>query len=392
MRSLGGALSALLVSMGALSSFQVRAQATEVTFAGVAFSGDANSIVQRFKYADWYEKQLRSNGDSGYKHVVTAMQQAPAQNISVTAQQISELKGRDQAVVTALVLTSETVSTERFGDVRKLFILERGQAMFFDFKSMTMLRSYPFSFAYVDNLRRDPTEEDIQQRVKMVFEGTGGKPGMYGRYAGVLARATLPTQTPRFLQVTHVGMSQDMVADLPGYLKHDPSVYETWAADLVGESISSRLGVPIVPYAKGYAVGGVMSMQVADGDVYNLKLPVPDYEISVDFTGFKKVKLKESGAGALWAYGVLADVHVLEPLTNTAYLNTPLKNAELKVVPASQTEVDDFPAYDDTLHGMFVKLADAMGGGDTKWVKAAAGAPDIDAQLTKTKDLVNQCK
>lgn len=391
MTSVREMLATLLVGLGGVCALQAHAQ-TDVTFAGVAFSGDAASIPQRFQYANWYEQELRAEGESGYGRVLAAMQQAPAQSVTVSTHPIEELKGRDQAVVTALVLTSETVSTERFGEVRKLLILERGQAMFFDFKSMSMLRSYPFSLAYIDNLRRDPTEEDIRERVKMVFEGAGGKPGIYGRYANLLAKATLPSQTPRFLQVTHVAFAPDMVARLPQYLKASDSEYQTWAADVIGEALSSRLDVPLVPFSQGYAVGRVMTMQVSDGDVYNLKLPTPDYEISVDFTGMKKVKLAQTGAGATWAYGVLGNVQIAEPLTNTLYLGTALKNAEVKVVPASQTEVDDFPAYDDTLRGMFVKLADAVGGGDAKWVKAAAAAPDIEAQLRKTKDLVNQCK
>lgn len=392
MRGLRPKLAAALASLCTCIALQAHADGPEVTFAGVAFSGDQDSSSQRFKYADRYEKQLEADGESGYKHVLVAMQQAPAQNLTVSTQPISELKGRDQAIVTALVLTSETVSTERFGDIRKLLIVERAQAMFFDFKSMTMLRSYPFSFAYIDNFRRDPTDEDIQQRVKMVFEGAGGKPGLYGRYANLVAKATVPAQAPRFLQVKNVQFAPDVVAQMPEYLKPSPAVYQTWAADVIGEAISSELGVPIVPFAEGYAVGHVMTMRVADGDVYNLKLPTPDYEIDAEFTGLKKVKLAQAGAGATWAYGVLANVQIIEPLTNTVYLGTPLKNAEIKVVPASQTEVDDFPAYDDTLHGMFIKLANAIDGGDIKWVKAAAAAHDIEAQLSKTKDLMNQCK
>ena len=63
---------------------------------------------------------------------------------------------------------------------------------------------------------------------------------------------------------------------------------EAWLADLVSEALSTRAGVPLIPYAKGYAIGNVMSMRVSDGDVYNLKLPKPDYEISVALTNLVK--------------------------------------------------------------------------------------------------------
>ena len=66
---------------------------------------------------------------------------------------------------------------------------------------------------------------------------------------------------------------------------------------LVGEALSTRAGVPIVPYAKGYAVGNVMSMRISDGDVYNLKLPKPDYEIGVELSALRKVKYGGAAAG-----------------------------------------------------------------------------------------------
>ena len=369
-----------------------QAQETQVSLAGVAYSGDAATIAQRFPYTTKYEQALKAAGGSPLKHILAALAQASAQHLKLSVQPLDELKGRDQALVVSLVLNSETVSVEHFADVRKLFVLVRGTAMFFDFKTMTVVRAYPLSFAFIDNLRRDPTEAEVLESVRKVYEGAGGKPGMYGRFASALATAKVPAQAPRFLQVTQVKLPPAMVETLPAYLKSQPSVYETWAADIVSEAISTRLDVPVVPYAKGHAVGNVMSMKVSDGDVYSLTLPKPDYAISVDFQGLRKVKYSESGAGASFVYGSFATVRIEEPFSQTVYMNTALKNAEVKVVPATQTWVDDFPAYYDSVNGMFHKLADAVAGKDTKWVKAAAAAPDIDAQLTKTRELMNLCK
>lgn len=368
------------------------AQVREVTFAGVAYAGAANTIDARFPYSRSFEGALKAAGGSPYLRALEYMRATPARGISVTTNPIEELKGRDQALVVALVLSSETVSKESFGDIRKLFVLLRGQAVFFDFKTMTVVRAYPVSFGYVDNFNRDPTEAEILERLKLVYEGASGKPGIYARFASALANASVPQQTPRFLQVTGVTLAPDVVAGLPDSLKTAPTVYETWAADLVGEAISSRVGVPIVPYSKGQAIGKVMPMKVMDGEVYTLTLPKPDYEITVDLKGLKKVRYSQSAAGSAFIYGVFADIRIQEPVSGTTYLNTALKNGEVKVVPASQTYVDDFPAYYDSLNAMFVKLADAVAGKGNAWVKTAAATTDIEAQIAKTKELMNLCK
>lgn len=368
------------------------AQPTHVTLAGLAFAGDAASLEKRFPYSRRYEAALAKSGKSAYAVIKSAVAGTPSEGLQVTTEQIDELKGRDQALVTSLVMSSETVSIESFGALRKLFVLIRGQALFFDFKSMAVVRSYPLSFAYIDVFDRDPTEEEIQARVRNVYEGAGGKPGIFARYAAVLAQATVPAQVPRFVRVSKVGMTPEMLATLPAYLKGAPGVAETWAADMVSEAISTRVGVPIVPYMQGYAVGGVMPLRVSDGTVFTLTLPKPDYEISVDFPAFKKVKFGEAVAGTSYVYGAFANVKIEEPLSGTVYMNAAFKNGEVKVVPATQTFVDDFPAYYDSLNGMFHKLADAVAGKGNTWVKSASAAPDIESQILKTKQLLDLCK
>ncbi|WP_231586155.1 hypothetical protein [Pandoraea apista] len=385
---------AFSVAFSMVFASHVQAQITDktVTFAGAAYGGDAASIDKRFPYSRAYESGLKAAGDSPYKRLLAAVAKNPARHLTLTTGPIDQLKGRDQALVVSLVINTETVSVERFGAIRKLFVLLRAQVLFFDFKSMTVLRSYPVSFGYVDNLDHEPTRAEVLDRVRMVYDGANGKPGLYARFADSLAQAQLPDQAPRYLQVTHVEVAPEAVAVLPDYLKGTPGAAQTWVADMVSEAISTRIGVPVVPYSKGYAIGNVMSMQIMDGTVFNLKLPQPDYEIDVTLKNLKKIKYSENAVGTAYIYGSYADVAIREPLTGTTYLNTSLKNGEVKPVPASQTWVDDFPAYYDSVNGLFVKLAESVAGADTSWVKSAASASDISSQIDKTMGLMKLCK
>lgn len=266
--------------------------------------------------------------------------------------------------------------------------------MFFDFKSMNVVRAYPLSFAYIDLLERMPTEDEVQARVKLVYEGAGDKPGMLARFAHSVSTAQIPSQVPRFLQVTSVQLKPEALEVLPPYIKSEPGAAETWAADLVSEAISTRVGVPIVPYAKGYAIGNVMSMRISDGTVFELHLPQPDYEIKIELSGFRKVKYSEiQGGASTFIYGAYAQIHIEEPLSGKVYLSTALKNGETRVIPASQNDVDDFPHFYEALNGLFVKLAHVMNGkGDEKWLRSAVSAKDIDQQISVTKELMNLCR
>lgn len=239
-------------------------QAVDVALAGFAYSGAASTIEQRFPYSLRYENdQLRAGTPIG-QQLLTMMTTAPPRNVRIVPQ-LEQLKGRSQALATALVIGAETVSAEQFGQVHKLTVLIRGQAMFFDFKSMNVVRSYPVSFAYIDALDHAPKPEEILARVKLVYQGVDGKPGLLARFAASVGQAEIPAHVPRFLQVTSAKLAPEALDTLPAYIKSEPGAAETWAADLVGEAISTRAGVPIVPYAKGYAIGNVMSMRISDG-------------------------------------------------------------------------------------------------------------------------------
>ena len=368
-------------------------QAPEVAFAGFAYSGSASTMAARFPHSQRYEEELQTAGTSMGQNLRRLLDATPPSHLKIVSQ-IEALKGRDQALAVALVIGSETVSVEQFGNAHKLMVLIRGQAMFFDFKSMNVLRAYPVSFAYIDLLDHPPTADEVLARVKLVYQGTGDKAGVLARFAQNVAKAQIPPGVPRFLQVTSVQLKPEALEVLPAYIKSEPGAAETWAADLVSDAISTRVGVPIVPYAKGYAIGNVMSMRISDGTVFELKLPQPDYEIKVELSGFRKVKFSEvQGGASSFVYGAYAQMHIEEPLSRKAYLSTALKNGETRVIPASQRHVDDFPHFYDAVNGLFVKLAQAMDGkGDEKWLRSAASAKDIDLQIQSTRELMKQCK
>lgn len=366
---------------------------TEVALAGFAYSGSDSTIASRFPYSKRYEDEQLAAGTSIGQQLMRALATASPAHLRIVPE-IAELKGRTQALAVALVVSSETVSVEQFGQQRKLTVLVRGQTMFFDFKSMNVLRAYPISFAYIDLLDHAPQPDEIMARVRLVYQGANGKPGLTSRFVNNIVQADLPAQVPRYLQVTNVKLSAQALDALPEYLKAEPGAAQTWAADLVSEAISTRAGVPIVPYAKGNAVGNVMSMRISDGTVWELKLPKPDYEIAVEISGFKKIKFNEVQGGATsFVYGAYAQMRIEEPLSGKSYLNTALKNGETRVIPASQQYVDDFPHFYDAVNGLFTKLAQAMDGkGDDRWIKTAAAANDIEQQLSLTRELVKQCK
>lgn len=379
-------MSALFTLLGAASA----CSATTVSMAGFAYSGDAKSIPSRFPYSQKFNELLGNAGINGLIRQSVATLAPLKFELQTTA--LSELKGSDQVVVVALVMNSETVSTERFGPYAKVFIQLRAQAVFFDFKTMTVVRAYPFSVAYVDLLDHMPEADELTDRVRKLYLGNDKTAGLVQRFGQALTTASLPAQVPRFLQVSKVSVTDEARKALPVELGGAPGVAETWIADMMSEAISARSGAPMLPYAKGYAIGQVMSMRIADGTVYELKLPEPDYAFSVDLLRFGRFEHAKVAAGTSYIYASKASIKLQQPLSGRTYLDSEFKNGEVKTVPSSQQSIDDFPAYSDSLHGLFNKLAGVVAGTPDAWLTDAANGKDMSKQISATKEVIESCK
>jgi hypothetical protein len=366
--------------------------AASVSLAGFSYSGDFQSIKSRFPYTQRYSESLKASGTSPDRLLAQAVNAVKIDNFTLKQGELATLKGSDQAIAVSMVMTNETVSYEQIGRAYKVFINLRGQVLFFDFKSMSVLRAYPITVAYLDLLPEPPTDELIDDRVNKLFNGDGGKAGLFQRFATQLASATVPANVPRFLQVSKVTISPEARAEMPEAFKATPTTAETWLADQLSEMISSQTGTPVLPYAKGYAIGNTMAMRFADGTVFNLKIPEADYAFSIDLTQFKRVKTGESVAGTNFVFGSFITVKLTEPLSNRSYFEAALKNGENKQVPASQSDIDNFPAYADSVRGLFRKLTQVWAGKDDPWIKSAASGADLSAQISATQTVLKSCK
>jgi hypothetical protein len=373
----------------AIALFPHFADASTVAFAGFAYAGNADTIDTRYKFSKRYEKRLIAKGtdiNASLRQALSGRQFLFDLNMTDNA----DSKG-DEALVTALMVTGETVSEERFGSVHKLLVQVRAQTLIFDFKSKKVRRTYPISFAYLDILDHVPTESDIDDRVAIAYQGAQGKPGILARYADALSAATLPSTGELFLQITSVSIDPDAQPAIPPEMSAIPGAAESWLADHFDEALNSKAGVPLFPYTKGYAIGNVMAVRLGDAN-FNLQMPAPDWEISVALTGVKKVKYAESAAGASYVYGSYATVKISEQGGSRTVLDARFKNGEVKVVPPSQSYVDDLPAYNDSIRGLFDKLSQVLGGHDLPWVKEATVTTDIDKQIKLARGVIKQCK
>jgi hypothetical protein len=369
-------------------------QARDVGYAGFSYAGDFGTIQSRFPLTSQIippHGVLASQPSPAEQQLLEAARRLKPAGFNVVVDQLTELEGRDEAIMVILEVTDETVSTEKFDDLTKLFINIRAQSLFFDFKSKTVLRSYPISAVYLGAVSGEPTDAKKLEKVRELIVG-GEQPGLIGHFLERLAHASLPQSVSRFIRVANVAVTDDAVSTLPAYFRR-PGVPETWIADQFSEALLDEAGVSLLPYAKGYAIGNTIAAHLADGTAFNFQIPAADYSVSIELRSLKRVPFGEVPAGRSYIYGAYVHLLVEEPLLQHRYFDVVLKNGETKIVPASQSTVDDWPAFQDAIGGLFKKFAGtvAPAGNNEKWIKSSTAVANIAQQADATRTLLKSC-
>lgn len=383
------ALGLLLCAVAAL----VPAHAQQVHFAGLAFAGDHATIGARFPYLARIERARKAvPSDNLSRHVIDRIYASPSTSLQYGSRgTLASLKGSDQTLLSILLITGESVSTEEIGSYYKTFINLRGEALIFDYKSKSVVRSYPVSASLFDATGHPPSSEAVESLVHdLLVRSDGG--GLITQYTQRIAAASLPNPATRTFQVRPATLGPEALAVLPDALRRDPALAGKVVSEALGSIMAAKLGVSLLPTAMGSAMG-TMSFRLDGGEAYDVKIGEGDYLFDLSINRFVKVKSGENAVGASWVYGVHANLGFIEPALGTVFLRTDIKNGEVKTVPTGQATVDDYPAYEAAMRGLFIKFSDALQGtSNQKWILAAAAEKAIEKQLDSTRHILKASK
>ena len=386
--------SALHFLLGIFLLYSLPGLATEVTQAGFAFSGDYKTAAQRFPYTFELFKRIKAEKNTlrTFSFLINERSKGlknPEIEFRSPASLVN-LKNSDRALMTVLVLTGETVATENYGTYYKTFVNLRGDAMIFDYKNQTVVRSYPLSVVLFDATSEKPTAKRISGFVDNLIRREDGR-GLVTQYIRRLESARLPKEGTRTIQVKQGTVAPEALAFLPSSLQKHPQAVRAMLTEGFASILSAKLGVPLLPSSVGHA-GGVMSMRLENGDDYKLKVGEGDYLFDIGLNKFAKIQTSKSSIGSAYVYGAYVTVRFYEPVLNTEYIGTDLKNGEVAVVPAGQINSDDFAGYQDALRGLVLKFTDAFKHPDSDWLGKAASAKDIENQMQTAEKIIRKCQ
>ncbi|MCD4744110.1 MAG: hypothetical protein K8R67_16735 [Desulfobacteraceae bacterium] len=271
---------------------------------------------------------------------------------------INELGNLDknEGISVAFALDNETIAIERIDSYYKIVIDLGAQALFFDFTDMKVIGCYPIAIQLIDVYDSKPNDDQIRDIIRELFVGNKYKLNIFNEFSKKLEDIKIKPKFQNSIQVTNVIVEERALPFLPEAYKSDIDNCRVFLAQNFSKLLSTNQGISVLPYTKGSAIGKKMAARFSNGDIYNLEIPDSQYNIDLTLRGFKKVKYAENKLGTSWIYGAYSNLKIYQPLLQKIYIDEKFKNGATKIVPIKQKNIDDWPAFQESLFVLFDKI------------------------------------
>ena len=230
---------------------------TQVYFAGLSYIGDAVNMDLAAPYASSIIGSPTALAE--YNSILrSAISEVDLEGVSFISGLGNSNSGN--ALSIALAITEEQFQAENTGS--SYFAVKAttfGQIVLFDFTEKRVISTIPFITSYTDSPK---TVDDAYRReiYKTVYFDQSKKINLVNEFISRLAEVNFDKP---FNSWNIKVRSVEQTASADKYLKKykvDTEVFNTRVASQFSAAMSNRLGIPVLPYTKGQAIGGAMAI------------------------------------------------------------------------------------------------------------------------------------
>lgn len=284
----------------------------------------------------------------------------------------------------AFALTRENVEAQAFDGKLNVIYSLSAQVLVFDYESMTLIAAYPVRVAYSDVRKTEPTEEEKAAVFRHLYLDKDLQLNVFDEWVKKLQAATIRQRYPKYLQITSVEFSPEALETVPNDENLRKALRDETALAFE-ENISQYTNVPMVPHSEGEAIGAKMPLRFANGSAFTLKLPNPDYTISILVRQFKK-KTVEDDNFTHKLYGSYVTIKVEQPDLGKNIFEAKIRELKtIKLAKMFSIQVNDWQQYRKSLLELLDRFASNIRSPDDAWLKEATKGPGADDKAGDTK-------
>ncbi|KKK82946.1 hypothetical protein LCGC14_2798320, partial [marine sediment metagenome] len=194
-----------------------------------------------------------------------------------------------------------------------------------------------------------------------------------------------------YLRVVEVVVDDSVIEKLPEYLVESDKGRGLLAQSF-GKFLSKNQQVSVLPYVKGHAIGNKMSGRFSDGTVFSLSVPDADYEITLSLNALKKSKYKETKIERADLYFASINIKVKDAYTDTYYLDADFRKINTVIKPVTQNELEDWPAYQSTIQGLFNEFTQQVTSLNSSWTNDHSNKKGAAKEMKQFSRVLERCR
>ncbi|WP_427982867.1 hypothetical protein [Agarivorans sp.] len=367
----------LLLSLFSLCSMAQQ----DVYFAGVSYLGQHQLLQENYPQA----LRINAQTDSAVGRLDQALRQQMQQHKTAALNVRFDLADyrKGNSVVISLGIEKEYLSTELIGDKRKLIAKVSAQLLLFDYKRGVLLSSVPVAAAKNHVQSSKASVQDAQQQLfEDLYLGRKDQPGLLALASQKLPELLASTKVTRRFQVAEVSLAEPLVPLLPS------NYSEQGVTQYIGQYFTAQLAnqgrVAVLPYVRGAGFGNKMAGRFANGDVFNLTLPKPDYVFKLQLSNLKKAPYKDD-----MLFACRMQVSLDEPFSEKTLAEGHIHYAVAKLISPNHKQVDEWAAYQDAMEVLLDDFIHQLPQPQRSWVKQHSDSKSLYQQLKQHKKLFN---
>ena len=368
--------------------------ARELLIAGFAFAGDNITKDNRFPYTATIDKELNADKSSLTREVTKRAAGINNPNLKVVSGKSFTTNNSDDTLNVVLVLTGETVLLENYGSYWKVFVNLRGDALIFNYKEKSVVRTYPLNLAIFDAVegQNKPTFAQVKNLIKNNIL-TNNKEGLVSQFESKVSVVKIENKSEKkTFQINSIEIKPEAEKEFPPELRVSQTLMKDIVADSLASELTSQTNITLIPPKYNGAIQA-MTIQLDDiSQQLELKVGDADYVMNISINKLAKAKQQQTNTEVSVLYGANTSIQLIQPYSNTTYLDATLRNGAISITPLNKVSTDDYPAYYYVINGLFKKFATAIKSKDYSWVKVSSGNDKTVEQMETVSNLIEKGK
>jgi hypothetical protein len=356
-----------------------------VYFAGLAFLGNADDAEENLPRASRFltVERLEQLNRSLFERLTAVSRQ----DLRLTTNLGDS--GSGDAIAMAIALDQELTTVE-FGKTAYISKVRLWlQILTFDFTSKKLLSADPVRITVIQSSKERPSEEQVSAWLFDLYD-QNSEFGIVNQVVKKFPHVKFHKGWQAYIQVRNVEITSSTTEKLSRQGISENS-FKIWLAGTFSSALSENQKIPVLPYARGQAVGGAMAARFANSDTFNFTLPKADYVIDLKLRGFVKKMLDETPETVGVAYGVGARVEFTNPSFQKTYFAENIQLGVPEKMPRGQFEsAQDWNYFVDATAILFDQFSQQISEPQKTWIETHVDSKNRIKEISRQLKSVDE--